>query len=141
MTPCILWDGPINDGGYGRVYVNGVRRLAHRVAFERATGISPIGYCVCHRCDVPACVNPDHLFLGTQQDNLQDMRDKGRQRNPPPKRGEDHYEQKLSEDDVRDMRVRYTGVRGEIKAMAAEYGVTNGMVRHVIHRRKWKHVP
>ena len=140
MSPCVLWEGSVGSKGYGRLTVNGRRVQAHRHAFELATGISTVGKCVCHRCDVPLCVNPEHLFLGTQSDNLRDMRSKGRHVDPPHKRGEAHYEQKLSDEAVRAIRARYTGARGELKKLAAEYGVTYGMIGHVVHRRKWRHV-
>lgn len=75
LSGCWLWHG--RDGGtrgYGKY--NG--RWAHRVAYERAHGPIPSGLFVLHRCDVPACVNPNHLWLGTAADNARDMREKGR---------------------------------------------------------------
>lgn len=79
MTPCKIWDGPVSHG-YGQ---RGKRR-AHRIAYEDAYGPIPEGLGVLHRCDVKLCVEPTHLFLGTQRDNLNDMRAKGRDRNNSP---------------------------------------------------------
>ena len=77
-TGCWLWIGAYLKSGYGRV---GRRsRRAHRVSYAAFIGQIPDGQVVCHRCDTPACVNPAHLFLGTQEDNLRDMFAKGRNR-------------------------------------------------------------
>ena len=83
---CFLFMGAACKDGYCRVRPLGAKGrtvtgvLAHRLAWERANGPIPAGMKVCHRCDTPSCVNPDHLFLGTQRDNLRDMYDKGRAR-------------------------------------------------------------
>ena len=80
---CWLWTGGLTTSGYGILYTSKQdkprRRLAHRLMYEIEHGPIPDGLFVCHRCDNPPCVNPDHLFLGTASDNMQDMLSKGRQ--------------------------------------------------------------
>ncbi len=75
---CWEWQGSRNKLGYGITSLRGRAIRAHRVSWEIVNGPIPDGLLVCHRCDNPACVRPDHLFLGTQIDNLRDMRTKGR---------------------------------------------------------------
>lgn len=81
---CIEWTGAtVKSNGYehhryGRHTSGGKKRLAHRVAYERANGPIPQGLEICHTCDNPLCCNPDHLFLGTHRDNMQDAIRKGR---------------------------------------------------------------
>ena len=76
---CWLWEGAIDGSGYGIIGRKGTTLKVHRLAWEAANGqIIPEGMRICHRCDVPACCNPNHLFLGTQQDNVTDMINKGR---------------------------------------------------------------
>lgn len=78
---CWTWTGATQNYGYGAVTIHGLTRRAHRVSWELAHGPIPDGLHVCHRCDNPPCVNPDHLFLGTAQDNVDDKDAKGRGRN------------------------------------------------------------
>jgi hypothetical protein len=80
---CWLWQGHVNDDGYGRVYITSGRgrrptRGAHRVAWEVTFGLIPEGRIVCHHCDNPRCVNPAHLFLGDDAANRRDCMTKGR---------------------------------------------------------------
>jgi hypothetical protein len=78
LTGCWLWAGSSHWDGYGQLNVNGVPVKTHRLSWELHRGPIPDGMCICHRCDFPPCVNPDHLFLGTFEDNARDMVNKNR---------------------------------------------------------------
>ena len=123
--PCWLWTGSKNSMGYGNLGFEGKGHYAHRIMFEDAHG-SAEGGVVCHRCDTPLCCNPDHLFLGTQADNLKDMRTKNR-----------HFT-KITAEDVLSMR----SLRGKItlKEMAQRFGVSFGCVNDIIYKKTWKHL-
>lgn len=140
LSGCWLWHGATTSHGYGTLSRSSAgkvsRAYAHRVAYERATGAAPGALDVCHRCDVPSCVNPDHLFLGTARDNAADMVRKGRARHKAFP-GETHHGHILSERQVLEIRQR----RGEsARALAAEYGVQRWTVYDILSRRSWRHV-
>lgn len=81
-TGCWLWTGATAGNGYGKLGLDGRTVYAHRTFYESVVGAIPAGLKVCHRCDTPSCVNPDHLFVATQAANLADARAKGRTRYP-----------------------------------------------------------
>lgn len=70
---CWEWEAAINSSGYGQIKYNGSMKLAHRVSYELEMGCIPRGKYVLHKCDNPRCVKVDHLYIGTQQDNMNDM--------------------------------------------------------------------
>jgi len=110
--------------GYGQFRTRQPRKhvLAHRYSWDLANGPIPDGMQVCHQCDNPSCVNPAHLFLGSNQDNVTDMVAKDR-----VQRGMRHHKAKLTDDQVEQIRVRL--VRGERQRLiAADYGVTQSCV-------------
>lgn len=76
---CWIWIGSCNNKGYGTISVGGGKKqYAHRVAYSEYKGNIPDGYEVCHKCDTPACCNPDHLFIGSHKENMRDSVEKGR---------------------------------------------------------------
>lgn len=135
---CWLWLWFRNRKGYGRVRSGGKSRamlLVHRVSWEVANGPIPDGICVCHRCDVPACVNPAHLFLGTQADNVADMLAKGRGGYKAP-RGERNGRAKLTDAQVREIRAS----EGSQMAIAARFGIGEATVSKIRNGKRWSHV-
>lgn len=129
---CWLWDGAHHKDGYGSIGYKGKIRIAHRVAYQIYRGEIPAGINVCHRCDNRACVNPDHLFLGTHQQNMSDRNAKTRQ-----SRGATHGPAKLTEDDVKSIRVT-PGLSQ--RALAARFGVSRRLVRSILAGEKWAHL-
>lgn len=133
---CWLWDKPKPGptGGYGKMRWRGRSRPSHVISWEIANGPVPVGLFVCHRCDVRACVRPDHLFLGTQQDNIRDCSQKGR-----ISRGEHRPHHKITESDVLSIRAQKAAGKSSYR-LAAEFGISRPMVMQIVHRRRWAHV-
>lgn len=127
-TGCWLWIASTNQKGYGMIKVNGSMRSAHRIAWTIYRGNIPVGLQVCHVCDNPSCVMPEHLFLGTPSDNTTDCVLKGR----------DNWS-KLTVQDVGNIRsMRDAGIR--VVDIAAKYAVTTDSIYNVIKGKTWKEV-
>ncbi len=165
-TRCWEWTGG-QDQGYGRLTVRGVQTRAHRYSYTLYNGPIPDSLNVCHRCDRPSCVQPNHLFVGTDADNVADMVAKGRQaagnrhgsvthpesratgerhgQHTHPERtarGEANGQAKLSEEQVREIRRRCRKgcrVNGQV-ALAREYGVSQALISLIILGEAWTHV-
>ena len=140
MSGCWLWTAGVNGNGYGAIRADGRSQLAHRVAWQLYRGPIPhgAGYhgtCVLHRCDNPVCVNPDHLFLGSNADNAADKKRKGRARTTP-RLGEDHPAAKLNEQQVLAIRA---DKRGKHK-LAREYDVSPSLIGQIKRRIAWRHI-
>lgn len=151
--PCWLWLHALDKKGYGKFSLRGRPTQAHRAAWELFRGTIPRGLCVLHRCDVPRCCNPSHLFLGTIADNNRDMAAKNRasggsaagsrhgSKTHPERmpRGETHGCAILTEELVRMIRrERAAGTNGA--DVARRIGVSTSIVSSVFRRRTWAHV-
>lgn len=127
---CWLWLGNTTGTGYGQLSIDGYPKLAHRLSWEMHNGPIPDGLWVLHKCDNHGCVNPNHLFLGTPQDNTQDMIKKGRRA---------RINVKLTEDKV--VAIRQRVERGERRCdLAQEFGVSRSTVSDITKRKIWKHI-
>lgn len=134
---CWLWRGGRNAAGYGQFYENGVHipKMAHRISFMYFRGHVPRGLCVCHKCDNPPCVNPSHLFLGTNLDNARDSIKKGRNQH-----GDSHCHAKLTSAAVRRIRAEYKPRINSQSMLARQYGCTQTAIFCVLNGKTWSHV-
>lgn len=129
---CILWKGALDARGYGHLAIASVPHGAHRIAYRLNIGEIPSDMFVCHRCDAPACVNPEHLFLGTNADNTADRHRKGRDA-----RGERCGKPKLTAAVIPEIRASTT----KLVELSAEYGVSCTVISQIKRRQRWRHVP
>lgn len=139
FSGCWIWTGGTNESGYGVIGLGrrseGVAK-AHRVAWELHRGPIPEGMNVLHRCDVPACCNPDHLFLGTLCDNAQDMVAKGRDFRPD-NRGSRAKWAKLSEAQAREIAAAKGSKKGTGTDLARRFGVSKSAIYQIWAGKNW----
>ena len=141
---CWIWSKCLSSTGYAVLQSGGFRGYAHRFSYQhlKSKGEDMGKFHVCHKCDVPSCVNPDHLFLGTASDNMRDCMSKGRHASQRPAtnyaKGEDIKISKLNPDSVKMIRF-LKGAFGQAK-IAKAFGVTRNSVREIHSRRTWSHV-
>lgn len=153
---CVLWTGSVSASslGYGSLRHEGKTWRAHRAAWIAQNGDLPPGYCVCHKCDTPLCINPDHLFLGTKAANNADCRNKKRNywfRSPELAQkqlasarskikayacGERAGPSKMTEEQIRAIR----SALGSQGTIARQFGLTQSTVHSILKRKTWKHV-
>lgn len=136
---CLEWTGRLHADGYGEFDVprrpgRNVSVLTHRQAWEYTWGSIPEGLYVRHTCDNPKCGNPDHLLLGTQTDNMQDMVSRGRK---PSRKGELNGRAKLTQSDVDTIRATYVKKYGNLRRMADEYGVSPTTIKNIVNGKLW----
>lgn len=145
---CWEWSGSRSSFGYGILHIGKKPRKAHRIAWKLLRSEIPSGIVVCHKCDNPPCVNPEHLFLGTTADNTRDAIEKGRFARPGQrqasalkyaKRGEDHCRAKLTREIVKAIR---QGVAEGFAQMsfANRYRVDPTTIRDIVQHKTWRHV-
>lgn len=126
---CWIWTGCINHRGYGRFLFKGRNHLAHRFAFVAYGGAEPGTLNVLHRCDNPPCVNPDHMFLGTDRDNAIDMAKKGRA--PATK---------LRREQIPQIRSLFRKNFSYME-ISERFNVSDKAIRNIIAGRSWHYVP
>ena len=135
---CWLWTRATDNHGYGSVTRYYRRHKAHRLSYSAFVEEIPPGACVLHKCDTPACVNPDHLELGTKKENTRQMCERGRARggaiNPP--KGEQHANSKLKEEDVLNIK---RDERGH-KIICEEYGVSRALISLIKSGKRWSYI-
>lgn len=146
---CWLWIGG-KSRGYGQFNLKNKNYFSHRLSYMLHIGLIPKGLLVCHKCDNRPCVNPSHFFLGTIQDNLFDMRSKGRQakgdthgsRTHPESvpRGEKNVGAKLKDCDITKIRSIYSQWRTPHRIIGEMFGVSRPIITRIISRDRWKHV-
>jgi hypothetical protein len=148
---CWEWTGHTTPHGYGMICMGGHKGknvTTHRVSYMLHHGAIPSRACVLHKCDNRKCVRPDHLYLGTQADNVRDMYQRNRQPKndrvalmlKTPTIGSMNGSAKLTEGDVQEIRQRSTGRRGEAHRFAEEFGVNAMSIYKVLKGKTWKHV-
>lgn len=133
LGDCWIWGGGVDSNGYGSVWHAGEGLRAHRAAYQVFVGPIPVDLMVCHACDIRNCINPKHLWLGTNQDNMNDMLSKGRGNR---RKGAQVSNSKLVESDVLDIRKRYKA-KEPLKSIGGRYGVTESCVWSVGTHKSW----
>jgi hypothetical protein len=136
-TGCWEWTASVKRNGYGQIGVREPRPTmldAHRASWIVHKGPIPPKMMVLHTCDVKTCVNPDHLWLGTQKDNMRDCGEKGRVNREKKQRGENHYAARFTWAQIKAIR---SDKRTQV-AIAAEYGINQGYVSSIKMGKKWR---
>ena len=128
---CIRFTGHLDGEGYGRIMVARVKYMAHRLSYYLSNGTIPDGYVVRHKCDNPSCINPEHLEVGTQADNIADKVSRGRQA-----RGSGAGRAILTEESVREIRSSPL----KVSELSTLYGVSVVSIRNILRRKTWQHV-
>jgi hypothetical protein len=128
---CWVWMGTTTVRGYGQIEHKTKKLYAHRASYEAFVGPIPQGMYVCHTCDNVSCVNPNHLFLGTQKQNLQDMARKGRST-----RGEKNPGAKLTEEQVNQIRT----MDGTCSFISKIFNVSSSSISAIKRKERWSYV-
>lgn len=132
---CWIWEAGQHPDGYGLIWDGERSARAHRVSYEIQEGEIPEGAYILHECDNPPCVNPDHLYVGNQQDNMDDAKDSGSFDNQVS--GEEHPDSKLTEEDVEEIRSKYENPEVSTYDLSEEYGVKPYHISRIIRGEAW----
>jgi hypothetical protein len=143
-TSCWNWTGFRMPFGHGQFNIGKHKLvLTHRFSWELHYGSIPNGMNVCHHCDNPSCVRPDHLFVGTQIDNMRDANSKGRMykggSGTSAPRGEKHWSSKVTEEQVKEI-IRLRNEGNTYLAIAKVYGMSIEGIRDIYLGKRWKHI-
>lgn len=135
---CWNWVGATDGGGYG-IFIKkgGERSKAHRYIWERIYGNIPKRMCICHHCDNPSCVNPKHLFLGTQKDNVQDKMNKGRF---IKMKGRKNGRSIMTKDKVIELRKLYKSGNYTYMQLVKRFGISQTQVARIVKKESWSWV-
>jgi hypothetical protein len=141
-TGCWEWTGAKIKGGYGafNARINGRLYSAHRFSYWLYYGDFDQNLHVCHKCDTPSCVNPEHLFLGTNLDNRRDCQKKGRFKNVKQLRGEKNSNAKYTNKFILQIRYEYAVNKLTNAAICRKYNLKNQVVSLIINRIRWSHI-
>jgi len=134
-TGCWEWQAGLNIDGYGQFWYENSGSLAHRWSYEHFIGKIPKGLCACHHCDNPCCVNPDHLFLGIQKDNMIDRDNKNRQA-----KGERQGAVKLDSNIVKTIRTLYKKPEHTQETLAKKFDISQSTISNINTKKVWKHI-
>ncbi len=141
-TPCWIWAGRRNIDGYGIIHVGNGKGATHRVSWELHNGPIPDNLCILHKCDNPPCINPDHLWIGTHRDNIEDCIAKGRRGTCANggQKGENNPSAKLNEEQV--AQIKFLLEEGQLTQaeIGGMFGVSRDAVNNIKLGRKWAHV-
>lgn len=135
---CWEWTGAKTTHGYGQIRLRGKFMAATRAVWILVTGTTPAtSLFLCHHCDNPGCVNPDHLFVGTQRDNMRDAAEKGRVVLPAPRLGVANNKAKANPEVVLAMRLAYAS-GATVSALSRQHGLARSTVREIVNGRNWR---
>jgi hypothetical protein len=157
---CWLWEGSLTNCGYGKITIKGIHGSSHRISFEIFKGQIPKGKHVCHNCptgDNKRCINPDHLWIGSHKDNMQDALKKGRMKGTPgikwsqelrekmksrphsDRRGEKHHLRKLTNANIYEIR-ELLKTNLTQKKIAEKYGIDKSLISYIKSGKNWSHI-